>query len=465
METKKRTVLFPVFYDVDPSEVRKQRGGYKKFFDKHEEDFSKEKVKRWRAALTQVASLSGWNLQDRSEVKLIKDIVHEIARKSNRTFSNVAEDLGTQAIEGIIMRDMPKQGIALLDGNSFSTMTNLRLLKITSNVQFSQDLEYLSNELRFLKWKGYPLKSLPSSFHPEKLFYLSMCYSNIECLWKNIKVLCMCVCVYVYIYINSHFEELKTMKLSYSCNILKTPDFTGVPNLERLELEGCTRLVELHPSIGFLKRLAVLNLKNCKNLVRFTTDISGLKSLNILNLYGCSKLEELPLNLEALECLEELDLPDDSDEVEIHCSMSMRTGGFDFSFAVPRFTTIESDHLWLGYLSRKSFECCGVKWTRTSSTGGRCIGASFGLSSQGRKDMNSLVKKCAIRLVYKRDVQHFEGSEAEGANTMADDEQQNNDMYDWEWSWFTEITMPSILERSSIRNLYSSRRRRKFDVR
>lgn len=59
--------VFPVFYDVDPSEVRKQTGSFGKAFAAHEESFkgNVEKVQRWRAATTEIANLSGWHVQDR----------------------------------------------------------------------------------------------------------------------------------------------------------------------------------------------------------------------------------------------------------------------------------------------------------------------------------------------------------------------------------------------------------------
>ena len=40
-------IVLPLFYDIDPSDVRKQTGSFAKAFDKHEECF-KEKVKEWR---------------------------------------------------------------------------------------------------------------------------------------------------------------------------------------------------------------------------------------------------------------------------------------------------------------------------------------------------------------------------------------------------------------------------------
>ena len=57
----------PVFYDVDPSDVRKQTGTFGQAFDKYKECFKEniERVETWRAALREVTNLSGWHLQDR----------------------------------------------------------------------------------------------------------------------------------------------------------------------------------------------------------------------------------------------------------------------------------------------------------------------------------------------------------------------------------------------------------------
>ncbi|KAK4851061.1 hypothetical protein QYF36_012158 [Acer negundo] len=123
------------------------------------------------------------------------------------------------------MLEKSEQQITHLNGKSFSGMRNLRLLKI-SNVDFSEDIEYLSNELRFLKWPKYPSTSLPSNFQPQKLFELNLCHSRIKYLWKDMKV----------------FPKLKTIKLSYSHNLIETPDFTMVPNLEILDVEDPTDL-------------------------------------------------------------------------------------------------------------------------------------------------------------------------------------------------------------------------------
>ncbi|KAK2656991.1 hypothetical protein Ddye_010043 [Dipteronia dyeriana] len=155
----------------------------------------------------------------------------------------------------------------LIENRILFKLKKSKSLKIR-NVDLSEAIEYLSNELRFLKWPKYPLNSIPSDFQPQKLFELNLCYSRIKYLGKDMKV----------------FQKLKTIKLNYSHNLIETPDFTKAPNLEMLDLEGC------------------------KNLVSFPSNVSGLKLLKILNLQGCSDLDKLPQNLGELECLEDLDL-------------------------------------------------------------------------------------------------------------------------------------------------------------
>jgi len=66
LKYKGHTVL-PIFYDVSPSEVRKQNGDFEKAFREHAERFKEnlEEVQRWRGALTKVANLSGCDVRDK----------------------------------------------------------------------------------------------------------------------------------------------------------------------------------------------------------------------------------------------------------------------------------------------------------------------------------------------------------------------------------------------------------------
>ena len=60
-------VVLPVFHYVDPSDVRNHRGTFAEAFDKHKENFkdNMRNTKKWKAALTKVADLAGWDLKDK----------------------------------------------------------------------------------------------------------------------------------------------------------------------------------------------------------------------------------------------------------------------------------------------------------------------------------------------------------------------------------------------------------------
>ncbi|KAL7186720.1 hypothetical protein ACSBR2_028448 [Camellia fascicularis] len=98
---------------------------------------------------------------------------------------------------------------------------------------------------------------------------------------------------------------LSIMNLSHSTYLAKCPDFTRIPNLERLILEGCTGLVNLDPSIEILKSLIFLNLKDCKNLLSLPSGIQ-FESVEVLNVSGCSKLKNISVNFGYMKCLSEL---------------------------------------------------------------------------------------------------------------------------------------------------------------
>ncbi|XP_028763920.1 TMV resistance protein N isoform X2 [Neltuma alba] len=81
----KRDVI-PIFYHVDPSNIRKQEGSFGDGFAKLKQRFkhNEEKVQEWKKALNQSTNLSGWDSKNfRTEPKLIKKIVKDILSKLN----------------------------------------------------------------------------------------------------------------------------------------------------------------------------------------------------------------------------------------------------------------------------------------------------------------------------------------------------------------------------------------------
>ncbi|XP_062022451.1 TMV resistance protein N-like [Rosa rugosa] len=142
----KGTVL-PIFYDVDPSDVRKQTGSFKRAFANHEERFKddKEKVQRWRSALTEVAGFSGWNSKEWYESQLIRDIVEVIWRRLQPISFSYAENLvgiysrlqPVNVLLDVGVDDVRFVGIWGMGGIGKTTMVRAVYERISHEFQFS----------------------------------------------------------------------------------------------------------------------------------------------------------------------------------------------------------------------------------------------------------------------------------------------------------------------------------------
>ncbi|XP_048430339.1 disease resistance protein RPV1-like isoform X2 [Pyrus x bretschneideri] len=155
------------------------------------------------------------------------------------------------------------------EAEAFRRMHNLELLML-NNVNVRGSYEEFPKSLICLSWRGFHLKSVPENFYLENLVVLDMRNSSLQHVWSGIRFL----------------PRLKILNLSHSHGLRTTPDFSGLPNLERLILKHCINLVEVDESIGYLEKLVVLNLQGCKNLMKLPI----LRSVRDLDLSGCSKL-------------------------------------------------------------------------------------------------------------------------------------------------------------------------------
>ncbi|QCD87430.1 maintenance of ploidy protein MOB1 [Vigna unguiculata] len=174
--------------------------------------------------------------------------------------------------------------------DALSKMGHLELLSL-NNVKCFGTLDYISNELRYLYWDPFPWMSLPSTFHLDQLVELILPRSNIKQLWKGKK------CV----------PNLTKLDLNHSKNLIEVPDLSEVPLLMDLNLEGCIKLVQIHPSIGILRQLRHLRLRNCKNLIE-VPNLSEVERLTDLTLEGCIEVVHIDSSIGNLRQLIYLNL-------------------------------------------------------------------------------------------------------------------------------------------------------------
>ncbi|CAK7323552.1 unnamed protein product [Dovyalis caffra] len=207
-------------------------------------------------------------------------IVCEGTRVEMRSRLRNAEDIfnGTETIEGIWL-DKSYMEDVYLEADTFRRMNRLRLLVIdASNIAFPPSgLQFLSDELRYLDWNGFPSNSLASNFCAENLVVLCLPDSKIKRLWTGVQ----------------HLEKLKELHLQRSKYLSRLPNLSKAENLEIIDLTGCASLVEINSSIQCLGKLEILITKGCRNLRRLPSRI-GSRCLKILDVSNCSKVKQCP---------------------------------------------------------------------------------------------------------------------------------------------------------------------------
>ncbi|CAN6544899.1 unnamed protein product [Malus baccata var. baccata] len=197
-----------------------------------------------------------------------------------------------------------------LNGAYFKKMSNLIMLIVDGGYSFTASLE-LPDSLRYLKWRKYPLESLPSNFCPENLVELHMPDSKVEKLWKEEQIL----------------VNLQVIDLSNSNYLIEVPNLSGSLKIVEINLRGCRHLVEIPSHFQHLDKLTHLNLGLCKSLkylpemprnityldlqysgIKELPSIYKLKCLESLNLSWCKRFSKFPKILKPIEHLKSLSL-------------------------------------------------------------------------------------------------------------------------------------------------------------
>ncbi|KAJ9554620.1 LOW QUALITY PROTEIN: hypothetical protein OSB04_018665 [Centaurea solstitialis] len=131
-------IVIPIFYHVDPSELRNQKRKYGEAFEKHE--LEKKNVESWRKALKEAGNLSGY-VANGPETVFIKQIVDTISNRLCATISSDDEDLigikgrlqDLKSKLAIDSRDVVMVGIWGLGGGGKTTLASALYDEISTN--------------------------------------------------------------------------------------------------------------------------------------------------------------------------------------------------------------------------------------------------------------------------------------------------------------------------------------------
>ncbi|XP_028760639.1 uncharacterized protein LOC114719319 [Neltuma alba] len=199
----------PIFYHVDPSNIRKQNASFGDGFAKLKQRFKHKQVKvqEWKTALIQSTNLSGWDSKNiRPESKLIKKIVKDILSKLNSKSSFHFE--GLVGIDHHILKNKELLSEACIVG--IWCMGGIGKTTLARAV-----------------------------FHKLKAQFEALSF------------------------VKNQFPNLKKIDLSHSKHLMALPDLSGAPNIETLGVDVCVNLDQIHSST-VLGKLTNLTLESCE---------------------------------------------------------------------------------------------------------------------------------------------------------------------------------------------------------
>ncbi|KAL7584770.1 hypothetical protein Lser_V15G44112 [Lactuca serriola] len=181
----------------------------------------------------------------RSRVWLNKDS-YDVLRKGK----------GSNTIEGLALdkRMLQEEQRAFkashLKTDALQKMDKLKLLQLNS-VQLTGSYKNISEDLRWLCWLGFHLRTIPSDLFMGNLVAIDMSSSNLEVFDPPVVL-----------------QSLQILNLKDSFNLLEIRNMSRIPHLETLILWNCQSLVRVCETIGELTSLALLNMTGCKNLCK-----------------------------------------------------------------------------------------------------------------------------------------------------------------------------------------------------
>ncbi|XP_028758894.1 TMV resistance protein N-like isoform X2 [Neltuma alba] len=246
-------------------------------------------------------------LQDMGREVVREQSPKELGKRSRLWFHEdvlnvLSKHTGTEVVEGLAL-NLSQTDKYRFSTEAFKKMKTLRLLRL-DNVKLHGDYKYISRDVRWLSWRGFPLKYIPANLYQKNLVAIELKYSSLRQVWREPQLL----------------ERLKILNCSHSPFLMQTPDFSKLPNLEKLILKNCPNLAMVHPTVGHANKLLLINLKDCTSLHTLPKSIYSLKSLKTLILSSCASIERLEEDIEQMDSLTTL-IADDTAITQVPFSL------------------------------------------------------------------------------------------------------------------------------------------------
>ncbi|KAM7461539.1 hypothetical protein LguiA_029660 [Lonicera macranthoides] len=267
--------VIPIFYDVQPSDVRKQEGHFGEMFSKHDSD----RVQIWRQALRDAANLSGWDLKNFAnghEAKCIDIVVKEIRSKLPHTISSVDEPLvgmkcrieEVTSLLDVESNAVRKVGIWGLGGIGKTALARAVFNKISHQFEVACFLDNIGEVLR-----KDGLKCLQEQFLSKALMVDDLQIMNVNERFNLSKRLCF-KCVLLVLDDVDHLDQLEVLAGTHCLFGPRSKIIITTRDRHLLVAHGVDEIYEAR-LLNDGEAIQLFNLKAFKD-IRPTDDLVGL---------------------------------------------------------------------------------------------------------------------------------------------------------------------------------------------